>query len=178
MSYFNYYIHTINEQIVRIYFTTYNRYTLTVELSLCLHEALLTGRKELALTNPNPSNNQVYLMDAVNFLSEANKQEIQFIKVASKRVFGDYIDIIERTDKNFCEVSDSYNASQTIPCDKYYAGPKNQGIYSASAYAIEYFTQYSNKIQNTDLTNLTIRMQMLTDPQTAIIGIFYAKFMS
>jgi len=173
MSYFNYYIHEINRQIVKLYFTTYTRYAMIISLSLCLREAIVKGKKELALRNPNPENNIVYLMDAINFIQDANHEEIEFTKTASKSVFGRYIQFIEDAEKYFCSASDSYNASQTMPCEKYYVGPKTQGFYASCAYYTDYFTQYSNILQNVDLSNLEVRSKLATDPQTTTISIFF-----
>jgi len=173
IAYFNYYIHDINNQIVSLYFSTYSRYVMLLSISLCMRESILKGQKELALTNPNPENNIVYLMDAINFIQDANQKEIEFSKIASKFVFGNYLKILNDAENDFCSTSDSYNASQTLPCIKLYVGPKDQGMYAAFAFYTDYFIQFSNLVQNSDLSNPQIRTKLLNDPITTTVGIFF-----
>jgi len=173
MCYFNYYIHDISAQIVKIYFNSYQRAMMQHTLSLVSRRAVLIGNKEMASHNPDPNSNAIYLMDAVNLLQEANYKEQLFVKSASKSVFGEFLRLLERASSSeFCAVSDSYNSSQTIPCEKYYGGPKNQGLYAAFSFYAEYYTGYGNLIQNSNLSDPTVINSLLNDPRAAVMSIF------
>jgi len=173
MCYFNYYIHGINEQTVSIYFTLYKRYIMLQTLSLNLRESILSENKARALTNPNPENNEIYLLDGVNAILEATAKEQEFKKKAPYQVFGNYLDLLDRAESDeFCAVSDSYNASQTIPCSQYYKGPLDQGLTTAFSIYCEYFTRYSNIVQNSNLKDPYTKTQLLNSPSTTSMSIF------
>jgi len=173
MCYFNYYIHDVSAQIVKIYFNSYQRIMMQHSLSLIAKQAILTKNKELVGNNPDPNSYAIYLMDGVNILHESNYKEREFAKTASKAVFGNFLKLLERASSSeFCAVSDSYNSSQTIPCEKYYAGPKNQGIYAAYSYYTEFMTSYGNLIQNSDLNNPVVQNILLNDPTNTLMSIF------
>jgi len=173
MCYFNYYVHQINEEVVTIYYSQYKRYVMLLSLSLILQESIKTGNKQLACNNPNPNNHEYYLMDAVNAIIDATAKEQEFIKTAQKSVYKNYLDLFKKADSDdFCNVSDSYNAFQTIPCSKYYEGPLDQGLTAAFSFYTEYFTKYSYIVQNANLSDPNIQFLLQRDPQTTFMGIF------
>jgi len=176
MCYFNYYIHDISAQVVKIFFNSYQRAMMQHTLSLVSKRAAQLGNKEMASHNVDPNSNAIYLMDAVNLLEEANHNEQIFAKSASKSVFGEFLRLLKRASSSeFCAVSDSYNASQTIPCEKYYGGPKNQGLYAALSYYAEFFTSYGNLIQNSDLSDPNVRNTLANDPRATAISILICR---
>jgi len=174
MCYFNYYVHKINAEIVTLYYKQYKRYVMMLSLSLTLQESIKTGNKQLAGNNPNPNDHEYYLMDAVNEIIEATAKEQEFAKRAQRSIYKNYLDLLKKADSDdFCNVSDSYNASQTIPCSKYYEGPLKQGLIAAFSFYTEYFTRYSYIVQNANLSDPNIKNQLIADPKTTSMGIFY-----
>jgi len=177
MCYLNYYIHNISAQIVTIYFTLYQKAMMVHTLGLVPRRAILTENKEILQNNPDPDSNVVYLMDAVNVIYESTKEEQEFRKTASGSVFGEYLDLVERANTpDFCIVSDSYNNSQTTPCEKYYTGPKNQGLTMGLSYYVDFYINFANQILLSNLSDPDVKNKFLNEPKLTEMSIFYQGF--
>ena len=57
----------------------------------------------------------MYMMDIVNDWQSIERQLNAFRKTATETVYSSYLDLLNRADSSqFCNVSDSYNFSQTL----------------------------------------------------------------
>ncbi len=123
--YFNYYVHSVNNEAVDMFFVFQNRGIYTTSAALFLKEVIANGNKELSMRNTSmqiasfhhtiDGDGKLYMMDLVDRLTEIEKKCNEFAKSASHAIYGDFLSLQARAETSeFCGISDSYNYSQTI----------------------------------------------------------------
>jgi len=179
MCYLNYYLHDINKKAVEQFFIHYKRNILCTAVGSIYKDALIKENKELIFPNPHPEDGIIHLMDAINYITFASERIRNFRRYASRSVFNRYLSLLERAETDqFCDVGDAYNVSQTLPCSKYYGGPKGQGLSAAVSMFSEYFTSLALMIEGMDLKNETTKNMLANDPRTTVISIFQKILLS
>jgi len=61
---------------------------------------------------------------------------------------------------------------QKIACEKYYKGPKNQGLSAALSYLLDFYTLYWNKLENVNFDNSVEAAKIQSDNTPYDICIF------
>ena len=122
MIYFNYYVHSINNEAAYMFFVYNNLSVYSTSTGVYLKEAISIPSKELASHNTSIINynwiendGELYLLDVVDLLLDLVDISNRFRKRASRFVYSNFLKHLERAEGNeLCDVSDSYNLSQTL----------------------------------------------------------------
>ncbi|MDR3547260.1 MAG: PAS domain S-box protein [Candidatus Pacebacteria bacterium] len=176
--YINYYVHDVNKEAVDIFLALNKRNIFTTLLAIFVKEAQTYG--DMTLISANTKNDgKMYMMDVINYMSELERKLRNFQKFASTHIYGRYLSLLDRADSSdFCAVSDSYNYSQTTPCSAYYQGPKDQGLSVAIAYIIDYYSQYANKLLNTNFSDPVAAAAIKSDTGPSVFSPYVASYTS
>ena len=132
-----------------------------------------------AMCNTIDGDGNKYMMDYIDELTEFLDQLHSFRKTASSLVFGGFLDLANEADTDqFCNISDSYNyyniysifILHILACASFYRGPQGQGLSGGLAYLIDFYTGYSVKMRNANLSNPGVVNALKADSTFALFG--------